>query len=357
MNIVDNRKQTKIKVESFMDGLHEDVYILGTNKYGNAIALWLQNRNITVSGYINDYIENKIFNNLPVVSSKHQFIQSAIINCIVEGRTIDAQKNIEKLNPLKSTDYFGLQYTYSTELPAVDFLTETDEIIDHKDSYIALYNHLSDETSKQHLERIINFRLNRDINFLKDFEFILHQQYFEEFVKLKDSTSFVDGGGFDGATTKQFVNKYPNFIKIFYFEPTEKSFQHSMQNLKNLSGITYFKKGLWNKETVLRFDETLSSANKITKTGSVDIETVTLDEVINEPIGYVKFDIEGAEKQALVGAKNIIKKYKPKLAICVYHNQSDFLDIPEIVLSYHKDYKIYLRHYTQGVFETVMYFV
>ena len=68
-------------------------------------------------------------------------------------------------------------------------------------------------------------------------------------------------------------------------------------------------------------------------------------------------DIEGAEENAIRGGEKLIKKYKPKLAICVYHQQRDFLKIPELILSYNSDYKIYLRHYTQGVFETVMYFV
>lgn len=68
-------------------------------------------------------------------------------------------------------------------------------------------------------------------------------------------------------------------------------------------------------------------------------------------------DIEGAEYNALMGAKNHITKYNPVLAVCIYHNQADFIVIPKLVLSLNKKYKVYLRHYTQGVFETVMYFV
>lgn len=45
------------------------------------------------------------------------------------------------------------------------------------------------------------------------------------------------------------------------------------------------------------------------------------------------------------------------MAICVYHDQRDFWRIPERVLSYVGDYDVHLRHYTEGVLETVMYFI
>ena len=72
---------------------------------------------------------------------------------------------------------------------------------------------------------------------------------------------------------------------------------------------------------------------------------------------FIKLDIEGAEIEAINGAIATIKKFKPKMAVCIYHNQSDFIEIPKLALKLNPGYKIYVRHYTQGVFETVMYFV
>lgn len=68
-------------------------------------------------------------------------------------------------------------------------------------------------------------------------------------------------------------------------------------------------------------------------------------------------DIEGLEYKALIGSSNIIKNYKPKLAIAVYHHAEDFRRIPEFLLKINPDYKVYLRHYTQGWSETIMYFI
>ena len=68
-------------------------------------------------------------------------------------------------------------------------------------------------------------------------------------------------------------------------------------------------------------------------------------------------DIEGAEGVAIDGAKNTIMKCHPRMAICVYHKADDLWKIPEQIFSIRDDYKIYLRHYTEGVDETVIFFI
>lgn len=68
-------------------------------------------------------------------------------------------------------------------------------------------------------------------------------------------------------------------------------------------------------------------------------------------------DIEGAENEAIEGAKKTIMRCHPVLAISVYHKADDLWKIPNQVLEIRNDYKIYLRHYTEGIAETVMFFV
>lgn len=68
-------------------------------------------------------------------------------------------------------------------------------------------------------------------------------------------------------------------------------------------------------------------------------------------------DIEGFEYEALRGAQRLIGKYQPKLAISVYHNAEDIWKIPKLILEINTNYKIFLRHYTKGICETIMFFV
>ena len=77
--------------------------------------------------------------------------------------------------------------------------------------------------------------------------------------------------------------------------------------------------------------------------------------VINEKITFIKMDIEGAELNALYGSKEIIKKYVPKLAVCVYHKTEHLWEIPFFIKSLNPNYKIYLRHHSLDEHETVCY--
>ena len=70
-----------------------------------------------------------------------------------------------------------------------------------------------------------------------------------------------------------------------------------------------------------------------------------LDNIINEKITFIKMDIEGAEKKAITGAENLIKRYKPKLYICAYHRNEDAFALPILIKSICPDYKIYYRHH------------
>jgi len=95
--------------------------------------------------------------------------------------------------------------------------------------------------------------------------------------------------------------------------------------------------------------------SKVLKSGNVKIKIVPIDDYINKRFTLIKLDVEGYEKEALFGAKNTVKKYCPKLAICAYHYQSDLWEIPLLIKKLNSDYRLYVRHYNQYVFDTVYY--
>ena len=82
-----------------------------------------------------------------------------------------------------------------------------------------------------------------------------------------------------------------------------------------------------------------------------------IDELLgNEPVDFIKMDIEGAEINALIGAYKIIQDYRPVLAISVYHKPEHLFQIPMLIRAFMPDYKLYLRHYREcSVSETICY--
>ncbi|OOB79506.1 MAG: FkbM family methyltransferase [Epulopiscium sp. Nuni2H_MBin001] len=89
------------------------------------------------------------------------------------------------------------------------------------------------------------------------------------------------------------------------------------------------------------------------KGGTINVDS--LDNVLRDTeVTFIKMDIEGAELQALMGAKQIIKKYKPQLAISIYHKPQDIFELPMYVKSLVPEYKLYLRHYSYHYVDTVL---
>lgn len=170
---------------------------------------------------------------------------------------------------------------------------------------------------------------------------------------------FVDAGFYDGISAANFIlwakNKYN---KIIGFEPDYINYRKYKENAEINSKLQLFNACIWSEESLLGFNQTGQSSSTInnTKGCNVNVQAHALDNIITEyPISFIKMDIEGAEKAALLGAKKTIQTYKPKLAICVYHKKEDILEIPNMILSMNPEYRLFLRHYSLRDAETVLY--
>jgi FkbM family methyltransferase len=171
------------------------------------------------------------------------------------------------------------------------------------------------------------------------------------------SEVFVDAGGFDGDTTEEFCRRYPDYRKVHLFEPSRQNFRAAKVRLAAYRDIVFHPEGLSDQMGNMTFDAEAGSAAAVTSGPGEDIQMTTLDIAVAEPVSVIKMDLEGWELTALAGCERHIRDERPKLAIAVYHRASDFRTVWRYARSIHPDYKVYLRHYTQGWSETVMFFV
>ena len=222
----------------------------------------------------------------------------------------------------------------------------------NKEKYEGLRKILADEKSVKVLDTIIKFRRTFDVNLYSTIADDIENQYFENFVP-KDIDTFVDGGAFDGDTVLRMCRHGIRPKKIYFFEPDEYSLALAKNTLKDIKGIEYYPFGFSDEEKVLKFDSRGDLGSCFCEDGDLKIRCVSLDETVKEDRAFIKMDIEGSEMDALNGAKRLIKNGSP-LAICVYHKPSDIWKVPQLLSNYYK-YKFYLRHYTNSIFDTILY--
>lgn len=190
------------------------------------------------------------------------------------------------------------------------------------------------------------------------------EQYFD-LPELKANSNtcaecFVDAGCLDGKSTIGF-SKWCNgrYSKIWAFEPDETSFRFCQEKLEceGIHNCELVSAGLWNESVNINFQAFSNGLSRIADSGATKIRVVKLDDVVlnNDNVTFIKMDIEGAEYNAILGARRIIQEQKPKLAISVYHKPEDIWELAKLILSMNQNYCLYLRHYSVTNYETVLY--
>nr|WP_315018192.1 FkbM family methyltransferase [uncultured Campylobacter sp.] len=224
---------------------------------------------------------------------------------------------------------------------------------------VTLYNLLIDEKSKEVYKAVLKFKLTEDYTYLINVKDDVKKQYFDEVVKFSDEEVFVDCGGYTGDTIEAFLKAVDNKFKhIYSFEPDERNFKiltKYVEGLEKKDKIKVINAGVYYKSSVfyLQGEEmAIACTNEATDR---KVEVCAIDDVVKFAPTYIKMDIETFETYALLGAMESIVKYKPKLAISIYHKFDDLWNIPLLLKQWVSEYDLYIRHYECYQAETVVY--
>lgn len=105
--------------------------------------------------------------------------------------------------------------------------------------------------------------------------------------------------------------------------------------------VVVYPKGVWDKDDVLKLsvDPTNSARDTfvrpIDNPQFIDAPLTTIDKLVGElqlpNVDFIKMDIEGAEQKAVIGARNTIARFRPRMALCIYHLKGDDVTIPKLV--------------------------
>jgi FkbM family methyltransferase len=167
-------------------------------------------------------------------------------------------------------------------------------------------------------------------------------------VTIKKNDIVIDAGAWIGDFSA-YASKKGAYA--YAFEPSSDSIV-LLEKTKQLNGnIIIVPKGLGSININLFLTQNdLSWANKVTDNpaDSEKIEITTIDDFVKEMnlkcVDFIKADIEGFEREMLIGATKTLKNYGPKLAICTYHLPDDPEVLSKIILDANPNYTIILKN-------------
>lgn len=179
----------------------------------------------------------------------------------------------------------------------------------------------------------------------------------------------IDAGACWGETTLYFAHEVGANGKVIAFEFIPSNLAVLRQNLAVnptlAERVTVVERPLWehSDEALYYVDRGPGSrvfGNPLKKHDGTT-RTITIDAMVEQQeltrVDFIKMDIEGAEFPALKGAERTIRAHRPKLAISIYHQISDFINIPKWLHGLDLRYDLYLEHHTIHTHETVLFAV
>ncbi|HEX8707879.1 MAG TPA: FkbM family methyltransferase [Pyrinomonadaceae bacterium] len=184
------------------------------------------------------------------------------------------------------------------------------------------------------------------------------------FKSLSPEIVYVDCGAFDGDTLRMFLDRHrAGFKRAVVFEPDPRTFERLKGYISSLSDDVRGKIRARNaaiglENSLMSFNAMGEEGSAFDPAGSTQVEVVSLDQALkNEHPTFIKFDIEGAEQDALRGGRNLIQTLKPTLAVSVYHRPGDMWEVPLYLKGLNEDYAFFLRTEGEDGFGTVCYAV
>jgi FkbM family methyltransferase len=185
---------------------------------------------------------------------------------------------------------------------------------------------------------------------------------------------FVDIGASVGDTVERFIWEKNGYIsRIYAFEPAKHEYEALKCRTERLTREWMFRENQMNiinagigEKTgrhILRLNKLgtnnfiLNSENAAVNEADGDyVDIYCMDDYFRDvSVTFIKADVEGYEMRCLRGASAVIKRDKPKMALCIYHKPEDIFDFIEYISAIAPEYKFKLRHHSRNWTETVLY--
>lgn len=365
-----DRLQNAASVESMIEGLRrrhpafvdpQPIAILGAGPEGRRLLDLCRKARLEVLALADDdpVLRGEVVAGMAVAPTDSlNRLERSVPVVIASHRTLKATARLSAMRFRHVAPFALLQLLDPVQFPPHAFYASwLQDLFENRTRYVELAAVLHDDCSRRVLDAVIGYRLTCDPMLLAPIvEWDLYAP--ADLIDYAEHEVFIDGGSFDGDTVKLFVDRVSDrYDRILAFEPDPATFVKLRARFGLEKRVEPINRGLYSEPGTLHFNDEGSRASALTGNGSGNtIEVTSIDHVLRgDRVTFIKMNIEGAEGEALHGAKVSIGRWHPKLAIAAYHRASDLWQLPSLVRQLHDRYRLFLRQHDGGVIETVLY--
>lgn len=365
----------------FWENNPNDVYIYGTGTMGSETCRIMLSQGIPIRGFLDHRIREPLFDGLPVWSPEAPeitYIEREKANIVIALHNPFANLHViygklfalgykHLINPIEIYDYLGKEMGIRYWLTERNFYKPFGPIL------TKVYSLFEDNESRNIFISILEHRISGDYNRLPSVDWE-HRYAPVDIPSWESPVRLIDCGAFDGDSITDIQKAGIQFSAIVAFEPDSNTFQ-KLRNYFEINDdlckdVTLWPCGVHSSTTQLSFNDNQGKSSNLSQTGNATVQCVSIDDVLPTfAPTLIKMDIEGAEYDALIGAQKTIQKYKPGLAISLYHRPEHLWQIPLLIERLINQstftnterpnctYKYFIRSHQMNGYELVFYAV
>lgn len=259
-----------------------------------------------------------------------------------------ASNREEVIDMLSEIDGNNDMYVPDMPVAGVEEYFDKDFYNTHYEEIRNAFESLADEQSRAIFSSVVNYKLTGRMKYLL-FCYSTRDELYSLMPADKMITT-VDAGAYNGDTAREVKVYFPNLKRIYALEPDRRNFKKLVKyseaeceiDIKtinaaawcdNIGGVLY---GSGNRNST-------AVATASFEHSEDEVMMVRIDGLTDDKIDYIKYDVEGAEREALIGSENVIVRDHPTLLISLYHRSRDIFELVNLVSETYPEYSLYLR--------------
>lgn len=361
------RERQATEFDRLTGRLHRSLVLFGCGRLGRRTLAGLRRAGIQPLAFVdnNPGLWNTTVDGVPVLSpikaAPRYASAAAFVVAIWTAPMSGLVGQLRSLGCTTVTSFVPLYWKYPQVFLPYYTADLPHYVQEQREAILAAWGLWEDQTSRREFLNQVAWRLDCDFDRLP--ACAADPIYFPPgLFSLPEKAVFVDCGAFDGDTILSFLEQRgTRFRKILAYGPDPANFrglQASLASRPEKDSIVLRNAAVWSARQRLAFSGGAGDSSS-TGAGEMVVEGVTLDhELTGIDPDFIKMDIEGAELEALAGARQTIARSAPLLAVSCYHRQDHLWRIPLLINSFlPRGYSFHLRAHRPGIWDLVCYAV